>query len=230
MSMKLEDWFVDEKSNKGNNPVQTKRIKRKVNQGKVKLNTLDLIQSVEINSDFINGIRYLKNKKLSKSFVYLSRVISCIDELDPCYRRYKSFLGVVQVLNGDSHGIRHCYEVVKEEKEDVAVFILVALAELKLGHRLRAIKMLDKGLEIDPNHKGLLQTYSKIGQRQKNSLSFLSRDYSVNKVIGRMKRKKSSLKLYDILMEDVLEIILPKKYKKELSVGRYYKKNKNKHS
>jgi len=103
-----------------------------------------------------------------------------------------SYQGLCQLLSGDSSGLNLCRYAASMETLQPAVFLNLAIAELKLRHRKRACSALRLGLGLDPEHTGLLKLRTRIGVRRSPCLKFLSRNNLLNKWLGRITYERLS--------------------------------------
>lgn len=63
----------------------------------------------------------------------------------------------------------------------------LARVEHLANNRREAVKALETGLELDPDHAGMLKMKKEIGIRRKPVLRFLSRNNFVNVLLGRIR-------------------------------------------
>lgn len=63
----------------------------------------------------------------------------------------------------------------------------LARVEHLANNRREAVKALEAGLELDPDHAGMLKMKKEIGIRRKPVLRFLSRNNFVNVLLGRIR-------------------------------------------
>ena len=100
--------------------------------------------------------------------------------------KYQSFYGLALIYTGHPRGIKLCHSSAVDELRDGDVFYNLARAELELGNRQTAIQALQRGLDIDKSHPGLIHLRQRIGIRRKRPLPFLRRSNPLNKVIGKL--------------------------------------------
>lgn len=98
---------------------------------------------------------------------------------------YMSYHGVCLVKSDDISGLNLCRRAASMETIQSAVFLNLAMAELKLSHRKRAFNAVQIGLNIDHNHPGLQQLRQTMGVRRPPCLPFLKRDNPLNRWLGR---------------------------------------------
>jgi len=188
------------------------------------IQTTQLLEQSPIHESFIKGIHYLKNKKLSKAKICFTKASYKVDPFNPHYKRYVTFLGLTQVLSGDSSGLHTCYNAIETEHKDAAILTLIALAELHQNNRLRAIKILEKSLQIDPNNKNIIQIHQQMGQRKSNCVDFLNRKNPINSTLGKIKRETHTMSIYKTLMINLMPLFIDKEQQKKLKVGLFYEK------
>ena len=63
-----------------------------------------------------------------------------------------------------------------------------------LNERRLAVNTIERGLKLDPDHKGLLELKQEIGARRKPVLGFLGRDNPLNVFLGRLRHSMGSEK------------------------------------
>ncbi|MGD2075276.1 MAG: hypothetical protein PVI91_12560 [Gammaproteobacteria bacterium] len=102
------------------------------------------------------------------------------------YRQlYRSCHGLSLIYAGDVSGLNLCRNAAGLETVHAAVFLNLALAELRLHHRKRACQAVSRGLKVDPRHKELLALRRKMGVRRPPFIPFLKRDNLLNKWLGK---------------------------------------------
>lgn len=98
---------------------------------------------------------------------------------------YTSWHGLSLVYRGDVSGLNLCRHAAANENINATVFQNLTLAELKFRHRRRAFTAVNRGLSLDPKHRGLLKLRKSMGARRRPCLAFLSRNNPLNKWLGR---------------------------------------------
>jgi tetratricopeptide (TPR) repeat protein len=77
-----------------------------------------------------------------------------------------------------------------EESQLAPLYLNLGRAYIAAEKRMEAIKALNAGLKYDKQNKGLLGELERLGIRRFIPVPFLNRANPVNKIIGRMLRKK----------------------------------------
>lgn len=104
--------------------------------------------------------------------------------------RITSFLGLAQVLTSDRNGLLLCRDAAGAEVADADVYLNLACAEWHLNNRKRAFEAITRGREIDARHPQLLKAAQLLDARRKVLLPFLKREHVLNRLVGRMWRKR----------------------------------------
>lgn len=108
-------------------------------------------------------------------------------ERGSCFNRlYQVYYGLVQLMLGDLSAIDLCRYAAHFEQYEADVHYVLALAELRLGNRQRAVNAIRSGLLIDSQHSRLKKLRRQIGQRRTPFFKSLSRDHCLNRVMGRI--------------------------------------------
>jgi len=63
-----------------------------------------------------------------------------------------------------------------------------------LNERRLAVTTVEHGLQLDPEHKGLLELKKEIGSRRRPVLAFLGRDNPLNVFLGRLRHSLGTSK------------------------------------
>lgn len=84
-------------------------------------------------------------------------------------------------------GIKLCEHGVKRQFYEAENYYNLARARLLLDDRSRAVRVLQKGLRMDPRHAGLLRLRRELGVRKQPVLRFLSRSNPLNRALGRLR-------------------------------------------
>ncbi len=107
-------------------------------------------------------------------------------------RLYTSWQGLALVCCGDGSGLNLCRNVAAAERLDATVFLNLAVAELRLGHRRQAVVAVARGLSMDPDHAGLRRLREDMGERRRPALPFLPRNNPLNRWLGRLSYRKAA--------------------------------------
>ncbi len=100
-----------------------------------------------------------------------------------------SYLGYgLAVARGQVHeGLELCQRALQQEFFEPENYLNLARLYILAENRRKAIDTLNKGLEIDPEHSGLLMLRLELGKRRSPVLPFLSRHHPLNRLLGRIR-------------------------------------------
>ena len=153
---------------------------------------VQLIRLVDMDEDaFKNGLNALEAKDYNGALRDFELVSNSIDKHHDQYNRIESFLGLARVLTNNDSGLLMCRDAAGHEKIYGDVFLNAACAEWHSNQRKRAIDTVYKGLEIDPKHQKLKQVLMMLDSRKRNVVRFLDRNHIINRLLGRLFRRKS---------------------------------------
>ena len=107
--------------------------------------------------------------------------------------RPMSWYGVTLVLveRNSSLGVSLCDEAVRLAGPLPELALNLGRAHLALNQRVRAVKAVQKGLELQPDHAGLLAARDALGTRREPVIRFLSRGNPLNRLLGRLRHRWS---------------------------------------
>ncbi len=145
----------------------------------------DITARSEVLNDFREGYRFFKVGNYDVAIEFFSEVCGSVGRDDEHNNRYQSWLGLAQALKGDEGGLVLCRLAAKNERWDGDVLLNLAQAEEAFGNRTKALRAIERGLELSKKHEGLLELLSKLDRRRKPAIPFLSRDNFLNRMIGR---------------------------------------------
>lgn len=102
---------------------------------------------------------------------------------------FYSYLGhaVARVERRVQDGLQLCQQAVKLEFYQPDHYWNLARTQLLADDKGAAVKALQKGLKIDPKHKGLLALQKDLGHRASPVIPFLSRGNILNQLLGRLR-------------------------------------------
>jgi tetratricopeptide (TPR) repeat protein len=139
--------------------------------------------------NFLKGLAKFDGRDYGAALTYFRKADE-ESELGDFQNTYTSFHGLTRVYLNDREGIQLCRRAAHFERYDGDVYWNLALAELRLKHRQRAIEAIRAGLVIDASHKGLNKLRESIGVRRTPFISFLSRDHFINRLVGKWTYRK----------------------------------------
>ena len=102
--------------------------------------------------------------------------------------RYLSWYGLCLTLERRrSHdGIYFCREATAKERYNPDLHYNLARACMAAGRRREANDAIDAGLQLHPEHVGILKLRTDLGTRRRPVLPFLSRDNGLNVLLGKL--------------------------------------------
>jgi hypothetical protein len=84
-------------------------------------------------------------------------------------------------------GVKLCRHAVKLAFYDPEGYLNLARTLLLAQKRRNAIRVVQEGLSLVPDHEGLLELHAEMGRRRSPVLRFLSREHPVNLFLGRIR-------------------------------------------
>jgi hypothetical protein len=110
---------------------------------------------------------------------------------DPREPRYMSWYGLTLVVveRNSSLGVVLCDQALRGAGADPNLILNQARVHLALNQRERTVRSLQRGLELWPDHPGLLYARDSLGWRRRPVLPFLSRNSSVNRWLGHLRQR-----------------------------------------
>ena len=124
-----------------------------------------------------------------KSLHLFQLAYESVNHSDMYHNKYASYCGMARLLNGDRGGLDLCRDAARSEINDADVFLNLARAEWHFQNRKKTIMALEKGLQINNRHPGLLKMREQLGIRKHKPLSIFGRNSSINKFFGKLLRK-----------------------------------------
>ncbi len=104
--------------------------------------------------------------------------------------RYLSYFGLSRAMSrgADRDSIRACETAATEEFFNADLLLNLGKVYLLAGKVTKALNTFERGLNVDPNHKGLQAAIRRADRRRRPPLPFLQRDHLINYWLGRMRR------------------------------------------
>jgi hypothetical protein len=102
---------------------------------------------------------------------------------------FYSYLGhaVARVERRVQDGLQLCQQAVKVEFYQPDNYLNLARTQVLAHDKAGAVKSLQKGLKLDPKHRGLLALQNEIGVRKRPIIPFLSRGNLINRLLGNLR-------------------------------------------
>ncbi len=93
-------------------------------------------------------------------------------------------LAVIRGLKKPKEAMAYCRKAVKMDKFNSVIYLNAGKVFLFGGKKDVAVKVLRRGLSVDPGNKEIINQLRIIGIRKKPFIGFLSRENIINKVAG----------------------------------------------
>jgi tetratricopeptide (TPR) repeat protein len=108
--------------------------------------------------------------------------------LDPGSARYRSFYGLTLGLceRRWEQALELCRSAARDEFFDPVHYLNLARLHLGFGFKAEAIRLLRRGLMIDPENSGIIETLRALGVRKRPPLTFLRRENAINRWLGKV--------------------------------------------
>jgi hypothetical protein len=112
---------------------------------------------------------------------------------EPRDPRYMSWYGLTLVLveKNSNLGVLLCDQAIRGAGADPDLVLNQARVHLALNQRERTVRVLKRGLDLWPQHAGLQRARDCLGWRRRPVLPFLSRNSSLNRLLGRLRHRFS---------------------------------------
>lgn len=140
-------------------------------------------------NEFRIAIELFNSRLIKKSLHYFQLAYESVNRNDVYHNKYASYCGVARLLNGDNGGLELCREVAHSEIYDADVYLNLARAEWRFRNRKKTILALQKGLQIDSKHPGILKMREEMGVRRNRAIPVFKRDHAINNYLGKLQRK-----------------------------------------
>ncbi len=110
---------------------------------------------------------------------------------EPRDPRYMSWYGMTLVVveRNSNLGLVLCDQALRGGGGDPDLLLNQARVHLALNQRERTVRALQRGLDLWPNHPGLLSARDALGWRRRPVLGFLSRNNPLNTWLGRLRHR-----------------------------------------
>ncbi len=146
----------------------------------------------EFDEVFMDGFGCLENEDFNDALGYFLQGHKSVGRQSNNHAKYLSFVGLCQVLLGDCSGLNTCRQIAESECFDGDIFCNLAIAEYRMKHRGQAFRALRKGMATHKGHTGLGKLFDIMDTRNSPPISFLSRECSINIVLGKIGSKLNS--------------------------------------
>lgn len=150
-------------------------------------------------AEYLEGIQHLLRKGQNKVALNSTREALSAYPEDIIFKSYYGYL-ISVVENNTGEGLKLCKDAISalhsglhEDSEILypLFYLNLGRAFLKGNNKKEAIEAFQRGLKIDPDHKGIKWELKKLGSRKKPPLSFLDRSNPLNIFLGKLMNKSS---------------------------------------
>lgn len=148
-----------------------------------------LIQAAE--ESFNKGMKSFREGRIREALAYFESAVAVekrFSEQTP-QSRYLSFYGLCLGMTGTRvhEAIRVCRGALQNEPFNPDLYFNHGRVLLAAERRREAYETLQKGLALEPGHKGLRKLVETMGRRRRPPLPFLDRGNPLNVALGRMR-------------------------------------------
>ncbi len=135
------------------------------------------------------GLAYMKEENFLEAIRYLERVMAGTSKPSAAtspdvVSAYGLCVGIVRKRWPE--GVRLCRKAVEGDVLDIQLYYNLSRAYLGAGKKADAVRVLTRGLEINPRHRASRNLLARLGVRRKPLVGFLPRNHGINKVLGKM--------------------------------------------
>ena len=144
-----------------------------------------------------NGLRSLERRCYKESIALFQQAIDLERQEGSKNPKMKfvSYLGLaLTVSQGRSdEGLKLCEQAVKREFFDPDLYCNLGMVYLRHRMKSPAFEAFQKGLNLKPGHKRILEELEKYDHRSEPVFRFLPRDHPLNRLAGRLRFRFRSL-------------------------------------
>lgn len=107
--------------------------------------------------------------------------------------RYLSYYGLSLALadRPTAEAIRACETALRREPEQPEYYVNLARVLARAGRTTRALETIERGLAVDPSHRGLLAERGRLDRRRRPPIVVLDRSHPVNRWLGKLRARCS---------------------------------------
>jgi tetratricopeptide (TPR) repeat protein len=135
------------------------------------------------------GVRLCREGQWQKGLERLREVAaSSVDpaKLPGTFYSYLGF-GMAQLHGRKEEGLKLCQRAIEIEFYQADNYFNLARMHAMMRHRREAVEAIEKGLKVDPEHRGLQQLHDEIGERSPPVLRKLPRAHFLNRLLGKVR-------------------------------------------
>ena len=131
---------------------------------------------------FRQGSEELRDEALERALAHFRAA----HRLDPGSARYRSFYGLALGLceRRWEQALELCRSAARDEFFDPVHYQNLARLHLAFGFKAEALRLLRRGLMIDPGNQEIRDALLRLGVRRRPPLGFLRRDNALNRLLG----------------------------------------------
>ena len=133
---------------------------------------------------FRQGREELRDEALERALAHFRAA----HRLDPGSARYRSFYGLSLGLceRRWEQALELCRSAARDEFFDPVHYHNLARLHLAFGFKAEALRLLRRGLMIDPDNNEISDALRRLGVRKRPPLSFLRRENKLNRWLGKV--------------------------------------------
>ena len=132
------------------------------------------------------GIEFCRQGDWKEGLYWLSLAAEAKSDADQLPALFYSYLGfgVARYQKQKEQGLKLCRRAVELEFYQPEGYYFLARTHLLVADRRAAFDVVERGLEVDSTHDGLLALRAELGERLPPVLSFLPRHHALNRWLG----------------------------------------------
>jgi tetratricopeptide (TPR) repeat protein len=148
---------------------------------------LRMISQASAQEHFRQGREELRDEALERALAHFRAA----HRLDPGSARYRSFYGLALGLceRRWEQSLELCRSAARDEFFDPVHYHNLARLHLAFGFKAEAIRLLRRGLMIDPGNQEIGDALRRLGVRKRPPLAFLRRENALNRLLGRLSER-----------------------------------------
>ncbi len=108
---------------------------------------------------------------------------------DPLVHVSRSYHGLARVMMGDDRGVFLCRKAAGCATGEADLFYNLAVVEMRLNQRRRAVAALHRALMLAPSDPKVLRLRQHLRVRRRQPIPFLPRNHVLNRFIGKLLRR-----------------------------------------
>jgi tetratricopeptide (TPR) repeat protein len=144
-----------------------------------------------------NGVQFLERRNYKDSIALFQQAIDLERQegVKSPRMKYVSYLGLAITLSqGKSEeGLKLCEQAVKREFFDPDLYCNLGVVYLRHRMKSPAFEAFQKGLNLKPGHRRILEELEKYDHRSEPVFAFLPRGHAVNRLAGQLRFRFRSL-------------------------------------